>query len=156
MRSILNKKGFTLLELILVIAIIAVLAAVAVPVYSNIKEQSKDNVDLYNSKLVADVVNRGLLDGVLEVRALNGNQLYNTVSNRAYVGTGSWFFEDMNDYIYTRVEPIGQESGNDNNTDPGDSLQKFFFDIDDDTIYVYYNDADNSKVYLDSILYTNN
>lgn len=52
MRKMLNnKKGFTLIELIVVIAIIAILAAVAVPKLSGFQDSAKDKRDLSNIKL---------------------------------------------------------------------------------------------------------
>ncbi len=38
-----NKKGFTLIELIIVIGIISVLAAIAIPVYAQYKERAYDS-----------------------------------------------------------------------------------------------------------------
>lgn len=40
-----NKKGFTLAELLIVIAIMAVLLAVAIPVFSSQLEKARDSVD---------------------------------------------------------------------------------------------------------------
>ena len=38
-----NKKGFTLIELIVVIGIISVLAAIAIPVFAQYKERAYDS-----------------------------------------------------------------------------------------------------------------
>ena len=43
-----NKKGFTLAELLIVVAIIAVLVAVAIPVFTTQLEKSREGVDLAN------------------------------------------------------------------------------------------------------------
>ena len=43
-----NKKGFTLAELLIVVAIIAVLTAIAIPVFTSQLEKSRDAVTLSN------------------------------------------------------------------------------------------------------------
>ena len=43
-----NKKGFTLAELLIVVAIIAVLVAVAIPVFTTQLEKSRDAVSISN------------------------------------------------------------------------------------------------------------
>ncbi len=43
-----NKKGFTLAELLIVVAIITVLVAIAIPVFTNQLERSKEATDLAN------------------------------------------------------------------------------------------------------------
>lgn len=43
-----NKKGFTLAELLIVVAIIAVLVAIAIPVFTAQLEKSKDAVSVAN------------------------------------------------------------------------------------------------------------
>lgn len=48
MNKKLTKKGFTLAELLIVVAIIAVLVAVAIPVFSSQLEKSREAVDLAN------------------------------------------------------------------------------------------------------------
>lgn len=46
--SKLNKKGFTLAELLVVVGIIAVLVAISIPVFSSQTEKAKQAVDLAN------------------------------------------------------------------------------------------------------------
>lgn len=43
-----NKKGFTLAELLIVVAIIAVLVAIAIPVFTSQLEKSREAVDAAN------------------------------------------------------------------------------------------------------------
>ena len=43
-----NKKGFTLAELLIVVAIIAVLVAIAIPVFTTQLERSREATDLAN------------------------------------------------------------------------------------------------------------
>lgn len=51
-----NRKGFTLIELIVVIAIIAILAAVAVPRISGFTDTAKKNTDMANAKMLNNAV----------------------------------------------------------------------------------------------------
>jgi prepilin-type N-terminal cleavage/methylation domain-containing protein len=52
-----NKKGFTIIELIVVIAIIAILAAIAIPAFIGITKQADDRVLLANAKMIANAIN---------------------------------------------------------------------------------------------------
>ena len=62
-----KKKGFTLVELIIVIAIMAILAAVAIPSFSSIKESANAKADLSNAKTIATAVNALLAEGEVEI-----------------------------------------------------------------------------------------
>lgn len=55
-RKRLNKKGFTLIELIVVIAILGILAAIAIPAYSKYKENAQKEADLATAKVIYDAV----------------------------------------------------------------------------------------------------
>lgn len=46
MKKLLNKKGFTIVELVIVIAVIAILAAVLIPTFSNVIESANKASDL--------------------------------------------------------------------------------------------------------------
>ena len=45
-----NKKGFTLVELVIVIAVIAILAAVLIPVFSNLIGRANESAALQNAR----------------------------------------------------------------------------------------------------------
>lgn len=59
-----NKKGFTLAELLIVVAILAVLVAVSIPIFTSQLEKSRESVDLSNirsaySEVMADAITDG-------------------------------------------------------------------------------------------------
>lgn len=59
-----NNKGFTLAELLIVVAIIAVLVAIAIPVFTNQLEKSREATDIANVRSAyADVMVQYLEDG---------------------------------------------------------------------------------------------
>ncbi len=58
-----NKKGFTLAELLIVVAIIAVLVAIAIPVFTNQLEKAKEATDMANIRSAyAEVTTAWLTD----------------------------------------------------------------------------------------------
>lgn len=57
----LNKKGFTMAELLIVVAIIAVLVAIAIPVFTSQLEKSREAVDAANIRAAyAEVMANGI------------------------------------------------------------------------------------------------
>ena len=57
-----SKRAFTLAELLIVIAIIAILAAIAIPVYSNVMEKSKQTKDRANVEMLMRCFKYGSLE----------------------------------------------------------------------------------------------
>ena len=47
-----NRKGFTIVELVIVIAVVAILAAVMIPTFSNLIEKADDSAALQNAKTI--------------------------------------------------------------------------------------------------------
>lgn len=64
----LNKKGFTIVELVIVIAVIAILAGVLIPTFSNVIDNAHKSADQSAAKskldeLIADDTVDGKVDG---------------------------------------------------------------------------------------------
>ena len=68
-----KKKGFTLIELIIVIAIIAILAAVAIPKFTSISKDAKIKSDIANAKTISNAVSALIADGKINIPAKDLN-----------------------------------------------------------------------------------
>lgn len=62
-----NKKGFTLAELLIVVAIIAVLVAVSVPVFNSKLERAREATDIANLRAAKVAVSADYLNGDIKV-----------------------------------------------------------------------------------------
>lgn len=51
-----NKKGFTLVELVIVVAVMAILVAVAIPTIGNVTNRAKDSVAKSNAQTIESMV----------------------------------------------------------------------------------------------------
>ena len=85
-RTMKNKKGFTLMEMLIVIAIIAVLVAIAIPIYSSQMHKAKVSADManvraYYAELQLDYLTRGEYlpegNGAMQVPYWSGHTSHN-------------------------------------------------------------------------------
>ena len=96
-----NNKGFTLAELLIVVAIIAVLVAIAIPVFTKRLEQSRETTDLANLRSAYAAGQVAVMSGIgtSKPNDLSGNTFYfnpndeygltNNVDNGAKIGQGT-------------------------------------------------------------------
>lgn len=66
-----NKKGFTLIELVVVIAILGILSAIAIPRLSGARDTAKDK---------ANTANMRTLESALQIYALDNNIEYSAIA----------------------------------------------------------------------------
>ncbi len=71
-KSIKNNCGFSLVELVIVIAIMAVLIAVLAPMYFKYVERSKETTDIEIASAVHDALAVAIADENIEERPLDG------------------------------------------------------------------------------------
>ncbi len=70
-----NKKGFTLAELLIVVAIIAVLVAIAIPVFTTQLEKSREATDIANVRSAyANIVAAYITEGVDQSMTVTAKQ----------------------------------------------------------------------------------
>ena len=118
----LNKKGFTIVELVIVIAVIAILAAVLIPTFSGVVKKANASAALQEAKnaytvIVAEDIADGLQDGRINkgdsvtLTGFNGTitytcdggkcTLFKMVNNNGYTATinvesGAWTVTEPN------------------------------------------------------------
>ncbi|HFD2030710.1 TPA: prepilin-type N-terminal cleavage/methylation domain-containing protein [Clostridium perfringens] len=86
-----KKKGFTLIELIIVIAIIAILAAIAIPNFLGIQRKSKIKADIASAKTIYDATSAAIAEGKIntdEISTEGGNNIFELVPNPTDAPTG--------------------------------------------------------------------
>ena len=84
-----NKKGFTLAELLIVVAIIGILVAISIPVFTSQLKKAKDATNKANARsiyaqLVADFLDDGTVNATLDENFYTGSATTVTVDGETY------------------------------------------------------------------------
>lgn len=69
-----NSHGFTLAELLVVVAIIGVLTAISIPIFTSQLERSRRAVDMANARNVLSALKAGYMSGDIEFTADKGDR----------------------------------------------------------------------------------
>ena len=105
-----NRKGFTLAELLIVVAIIAVLVAIAIPVFSTQLEKSREATDLANIRAAYATIVAEYIDGNEDVGAI---EVPVTQKKAGWQSTedGTAYLQTMVDGTIGKVSIPGEISG---------------------------------------------
>lgn len=138
-----SKKGFTIIEIMVVIALIGILAAVLVPKFSGVKDRAKDTGMITNAKMVEAYV-ASVIDSyepstyadlvtTITTQFSNDNALMNPYS-------GSTANENIN---VSAIDVGAYSSGVTASGSEDDDAGITYVVIDDDTLEVYINGFDS-------------
>ena len=106
-----NKRGFTLAELLIVVAIIAVLTAIAIPVFTSQLEKSREATDLSNIRSAYAEVTTAILTGDLD-KDTNSVRVANNLTVTGKVDPNNTFTITVN------ALPMQQRQNNWQTADP--------------------------------------
>ena len=109
-RTMKNKKGFTLMEMLIVVAIIAVLVAIAIPVYQGQVHKAKvaadmANVRAYYAELQADYLTTGTL------RPDTGVPYFGSTQGFLLEGSGQRFLFDVKTIHFLNGQEVTLQAG---------------------------------------------
>lgn len=96
-----NRKGFTIVELVIVIAVIAILAGVLIPTFAGVTNKAKDSKALQEAKnaYTADLATLNGQVTATEIAKYTNNELQGTFT---FVGENyTYSFENDDDITYT-------------------------------------------------------
>ena len=129
-----NNKGFSLVELIVVIAIMAVLVGVLAPTLIKNVEKSRESTDLQNLDTIRGAVVTTLSDETVAAKIPNSSETYVLdTENVTLSGGDANFATAFNDKIHDSLSKVGKlKSGN------AVAAGKIFVEIDSNSAVTVY------------------
>ena len=94
-----NNKGFTIVELVIVIAVIGILAAVLIPTFSGIVDNAKESSDMQNAKNAYMTYLAGNEDNSINADKMNEFNFEITSGTHKYYVTAGVFGKDRTDSV---------------------------------------------------------
>ncbi len=91
-------KGFTLAELLIVVAIIAVLVAIAIPIFTGQLEKARRAVDIQNARLIQSAITNAYSAGAIEAGSAtdkHGNGIWVTLCRNSSSKPESYVVEQL-------------------------------------------------------------
>ena len=87
MKYLQSKKGFTLVELMIVVVIMAILVAVAVPIYSAVTENSRKKTCIANQREIVSIITNAQMSSL--VKGVEDGDTYRITTN-GEATNGTW------------------------------------------------------------------
>ncbi len=85
-----NQKGFTLIELVIVITILAILAVTGISVYGNVTTKAKAQTDIESTSSIAGAIGRAMAEGKLSNTVAGGETLTSVSTTGALLISGKY------------------------------------------------------------------
>ena len=98
-----NKKGFTLVELVIVVAVMAILVAVAIPTLNSVKSSAQLSVGKSNAKTIESIIKLAEADEEFADIAEGGEDVYyaNAIAAaKLGIDDGEFYYNSENGRVY--------------------------------------------------------